>query len=146
MRKEVTYTPYATSSKEQTGNIITFKNFEEGNLVSETCNDAENGDKSDDNSIMPSVGDSDYEHMFTEMLKDICDGNQSHPNFNKIESRYNIRDCIKQKQFEWKRALKDAQNIGKGLQKLVHKLPISFQNPEILLKLQHCQMTKINLD
>ena len=29
-RPEVTYTPYATSSKEQTGNVITFAQFEEG--------------------------------------------------------------------------------------------------------------------
>ena len=32
MRPEVTYTPYATSSKEQTGDIITFAQFEEGNI------------------------------------------------------------------------------------------------------------------
>ena len=30
MRQEVTYTPYATSSKEQTGGVITFAQFEEG--------------------------------------------------------------------------------------------------------------------
>ena len=30
MRPTVTYTPYATSSKEQTGNVITFAQFEEG--------------------------------------------------------------------------------------------------------------------
>ena len=32
MRPEVTYTPYATSSKEQTGDVITFAQFEEGNM------------------------------------------------------------------------------------------------------------------
>ena len=32
MRPEVTYNPYATSSKEQTGDIITFTQFEEGNI------------------------------------------------------------------------------------------------------------------
>ena len=32
MRPEVTYTLYATSSKEQTGDVITFTNFEEGNI------------------------------------------------------------------------------------------------------------------
>ena len=32
MRPAVTYTQYATSSKEQTGNIITFAQFEEGNI------------------------------------------------------------------------------------------------------------------
>ena len=49
---EVTHTPCATSSKEQTGNILTFAQFEEGNLVSETHNNVESGDESDDNSIM----------------------------------------------------------------------------------------------
>ena len=29
MRPEVTYTPYATSPKEQTGDVITFAKFEE---------------------------------------------------------------------------------------------------------------------
>ena len=48
----VTYTPCNTYSREQNGNIITFAQFEEGGLLSETCNDAESGDKSDENSIM----------------------------------------------------------------------------------------------
>ena len=38
MRPDVSYTPYAKSSREKTGNIITFKNFEEGNLLSEMQN------------------------------------------------------------------------------------------------------------
>ena len=37
---EVTYTPYATSLKEQTGDVITFTQFEEGNILTETLNDA----------------------------------------------------------------------------------------------------------
>ena len=32
----MTYTPYATSSKEKTGNIIMLTRFEEGGLLSET--------------------------------------------------------------------------------------------------------------
>ena len=36
----VTYTPYATSSKEQTGDVIKFAQFEEGNILTETRNDA----------------------------------------------------------------------------------------------------------
>ena len=43
-RPTVTYTPYATSSKEQTGDVITFAQFEEGDLLSETRNDTESGD------------------------------------------------------------------------------------------------------
>ena len=52
IRLAVTYTPYATSYKEQTGDIITLAQFEEGNLLSETRNDTESGDKSDGKSIM----------------------------------------------------------------------------------------------
>ena len=48
MRQAVIYTPYATSSKEQTGDIITITQFEEGGLLSETCDDAESSDEYDD--------------------------------------------------------------------------------------------------
>ena len=47
MRPEVTYTPYATSSREHTGDVITFTQFEEGNILTETLKDAESGDESD---------------------------------------------------------------------------------------------------
>ena len=57
MRPEVTYTPYATSSREQTGDVITFTNFEEGNILTETRNDAESGDESDSQSLMMSEQD-----------------------------------------------------------------------------------------
>ena len=40
MRPAVMYTPYATSSKEQTGDVITFAQFEEGSIWTETRNDA----------------------------------------------------------------------------------------------------------
>ena len=44
MRPSVTYTPYATFSKEQTDDIFAFTQFEEGHLLSETRDDAEIGD------------------------------------------------------------------------------------------------------
>ena len=47
MRPAVTYTPYATSSKEKTGDIITFSLFEEGNILTGTRKDTENSDESD---------------------------------------------------------------------------------------------------
>ena len=53
MRPEVSYVPYATYSKEQTGNIIIFAHFEEDNLLSESRNGTESGDKYDDNSNLP---------------------------------------------------------------------------------------------
>ena len=57
MRPAVTYTPYVTSSKEQTGDVITLAQFEEGNLLSETRNDTESDDASDSESIMMSLRD-----------------------------------------------------------------------------------------
>ena len=47
IRPTVTYTPHATYSKEQTGDVITFTYFEEGNIWTENRNDEESGDKSD---------------------------------------------------------------------------------------------------
>ena len=52
------------------------------------------------------------------MLEDICDGSQSHPNVNKKEAHYKIRYRVKQRQSEWKGALRAAQNMGKGLHKV----------------------------
>ena len=107
MRPDVTCTPCATSWREKNVNTITFAHFEEGNLLSETCNDAESGDKSDDESVMPSLlseeeinvmdsGDEyDDDLISTDMLKDICDGSKSHPSVNRREAHYKIRDNIK---------------------------------------------------
>ena len=54
MRPAVTYTLYATSSKEQTGDVITFAQFEERNILTETRNNAESGEESNNESIMMS--------------------------------------------------------------------------------------------
>ena len=59
------------------------------------------------------------ESMPTEILEDIRDGSQSHPNLNRREARYKICDCIEKKQSKWKGALKDMQNMGKGLHKVL---------------------------
>ena len=50
MRPAVAYTPCSTSSRGETGNIITFTLFEEGGILTKTCNDANSGDN---DSIMP---------------------------------------------------------------------------------------------
>ena len=47
MSPAVTYTSYAMSLKEQTGDVITSTPFEEWNILTETRNDAESGDKYD---------------------------------------------------------------------------------------------------
>ena len=57
MRPVVTYTPYTTSLKEKTGDVITFTQFEEGNILTETHNNAEIGDESKSESIMMSEKD-----------------------------------------------------------------------------------------
>ena len=107
MRSAVTYTPYATSSKEKTGNGIKFSQFEEGNIWTKTRNDAESGDKFDNESIMMSEQDmeninsgdeSDHDLISTEMLEDICEGSQTHPSVSKREARYKISDHIRQGQ------------------------------------------------
>ena len=56
MRPKVSYVPYATFKKEQTADIITFTNFEEGGLISEYCNVTEvvdGSDNSDDDLTLP---------------------------------------------------------------------------------------------
>ena len=111
IRPTVTYTPYATSSKEQTGNAITFAQFEEGSSLTETRNNIESGDKSDSESIMMSEQDMeniDEKETFddnlisTETLHDICDRNQTNPKINKREARMSIRDRIKQNKSDGK--------------------------------------------
>ena len=57
MHPAVTHTPYAMSSKEQTGDVITFTQFEEWNILTETRNNAEISDKSNSESIMMSKQD-----------------------------------------------------------------------------------------
>ena len=107
MRPTVTYTPYDTSSKEQTVDVIMFAQFEEGNILTETHNDADICDKSNNESNMMSEQDmeninsgdeSDHDLISTEMLEDIGDGSHTHSNVNKNEARYKIRDRIRQKQ------------------------------------------------
>ena len=44
MSPAVSYIPCATYLREQTVDIIIFTQFEEGGLLSETCDDAESGD------------------------------------------------------------------------------------------------------
>ena len=50
--------------------------------------------------------ESDHDIISTEMLEEIRDGSQAHRNVNRREARYKIRDRIKQRQLEWKGALK----------------------------------------
>ena len=51
------------------------------------------------------------------ILEDIRDSSQYHPSINKREACYNICDCIKLGQEEWK-ILLSTRNMGEGLQKV----------------------------
>ena len=104
MRLAVTYTRYATSLKEKTGEIIKFAQFKEGNILTETRNDAERCDEYNSESLMMNKKDmnnidsneqSNHDLISTEMLEDIRDRSQTHPNVNKREACYEIRDCIR---------------------------------------------------
>ena len=102
-----------------------FAQFEEGDLLSESCNDMKIGNKSDeDSALLPLISEaeidamssgntSDAEPMSTDMLKYILDRSQSYPSINRREVRYKICDFIKQRQSGWKRELLSTQNKGK---------------------------------
>ena len=87
MRPYMSYTYYATSLREQTGDIITFTQFEEGNLLSETHylwsetrDNTESGNEYDENptlaplinekeiDVISSGDESDDESISTEIL------------------------------------------------------------------------------
>ena len=71
-----------------------------------------------DTENLDSNEESNHDLISTEMLEDICDGSQTHPNCNRREIRYKIRDRIRQRQSKWKTALKAMQSMGKILHKL----------------------------
>ena len=104
-----------------------FAQFEEGNIWTKTRNYTKSCDKSNNESIMMSEQDteninsgdeSDHDFISTEMLEDNRDWSQKHPNIDKGEARYKIRDNIRQRQSEWKGALKATQSMGKGSHKV----------------------------
>ena len=106
----MTYTPCATSWREQTGNIITFAQFEEDNILTKTRNDTESGDGFDIDIIMSPLlikkemdvmddgNELDHDLISTDMLENVCDRIQYHPHVNQREARYKIRDHIRQRQ------------------------------------------------
>ena len=49
----VKYAPCDTSLRKQTGNIITFETFEEGNILTKPCYNEKSVGEYDDNSNMP---------------------------------------------------------------------------------------------
>ena len=109
---------YATSSHEQNGNIITFAQFEEGDLL-ENKHIAE-----EDKSILDSIdglstdNDSEEGSISTDALGDIWDGSQIHPKINTRYDKFKIRDLIRQTQAEWKVVELSENSMVKGLHKI----------------------------
>ena len=97
-----------TDVEKQTGDVITFAQFQEGNLISETRNDTESGDKFDRKSIMTSKKDIE----------------------NIDETGKLKRDHIKQKKLQWKGALRATHKMGKGSHRVFNTIV-----PEISQKL-----------
>ena len=104
MLPAVSYIPYTTYPREQTGNINTLAQFKEGNLLSGTHNDTESGNKSYENStVAPLISEeemdlrssdteSDDEPMSTDMLEDIHGRSQSHSSI--IEERQTMERSV----------------------------------------------------
>ena len=67
---------------------------------------------------LDSSDESDHDLISTEMLEDIRYGSQIHPNGNRREARYKIRDHVRKRQSEWKGALKATRSMGTGLHKV----------------------------
>ena len=90
----------STDFENQTGDVITFAQFEKGDLISEARNDTESGDKSDSKSIMMSKKDME--------------------NLEKTEKL--IRNCIKQKKLQWKGTLRATHKMGKVLHRVFNTI------------------------
>ena len=100
----VLYIPYAKSCHKQTNDIITFAQFEEGNLVGNRRNLVEYG------SVLASIDESsadnnsDDKYISTDYCEDIWYGIYVHPYIHERDSRLKVRDRIRQAQNEWKGA------------------------------------------
>ena len=67
---------------------------------------------------LDSSDESDHDLISTEILEDIRGGSQTHPNVNKREACYKIRDRIRQRKSEQKGALKATRSMGNVLHKV----------------------------
>ena len=118
-RPSVLHIPYAPSYHEQTGNIITFAQFEEGDLVENERNIVE------DESILASIDesstedDSDDRFIGTNALKKIWDGSYINPDINSRYAILKIHDHINQAQSKLKETELSEKRMGKVLHKLV---------------------------
>ena len=67
---------------------------------------------------MYSCDESDHDLISMDMLEEVGEGSQYHPNVYGREAKYKIRYHIRQRQSEWKGVLKSTQNMGECLHKI----------------------------
>ena len=118
MQPAVSFIPHATSSHEQTGDIITFLQFEEGNLLEKYRNLVEDKPISDSIDESFSYDNSDDEYISTDALEDVRDGSYMYTNITARDAILKIRDRIRQAQSE----LKVVELLSKRVDKGVHKV------------------------
>ena len=105
---------YATSSHEQTGDIITFTPFEEGNLVENECNVAEYESISDSIDESSTYDDSDDGFISMNAFGSIRNGKFVRPYINARYSRFKIRYCIRQTKKWMERGITLSKDNGKN--------------------------------
>ena len=98
------YIPYDTSSHEQTGNIIYFTYFEEGNLVERKRNEEENASISSSIDESPTYNYSNGGYTSTNVIKEIWDRRKIHPDINTRNTRLKMCEHILKTKNEWKGA------------------------------------------
>ena len=95
MLPSVLYIPYAKSSHEHTGDIITFAQFEDGDLVENGCNAEEDESISDSIDELSTDDESEDRSMSTNALKDNRYVSQIHPDINARYARLKICERIR---------------------------------------------------
>ena len=118
MQPALSYIPYATSHYEQTGNIITFAQFQQGNLVENERNTEKEETISDSIDELSTYNDSDRVSISTNTLKDIQNVSQILPEINTRGSRSKICYPIEQTQNE----CKGKEILEKRRIKVLHKV------------------------
>ena len=130
MQPAFSYILYATSSHEQTGDIITFAHFEDKKLVETKGNEEEYGSILYSIEELSTEDDSNDGSISTNALEEIWGGSQINPGINARDARLKIRYCIKQMQSEWKGSKLSLESIFKVLNKVfkavVNELKNSF--------------------
>ena len=117
MKPSVSYIPYATPSHEQTGDIIKFSQFEEGNLLENERNAEEDKYISASIDLLSTDNDSDDVSISTNTLKEIRVGSQIHTELNTIDARFKICGRIRETENELKGSELSAKRMDKGLYK-----------------------------